>query len=236
MVPPDFSARKTLSYDESSQDNVNTSFEGERQVVKTEPLVSDGTDAGDKVSAVADLITISDSPIKPVSHSTVESEPMDTTDSAIIKQEDNKTVEGKTVVGYEVTSIVKHEPAKEDGSSSLGETPSGTVLVKEIQSDDDSVEKPAEQEISDPVSTSQKISESAQNKVATATDTVAMVTDLPVVPGVPVSEVGSTEAVVGSPVVGSGGSTPVQDERSRSCTPVKDECPGTPVQDEPMIE
>ena len=267
-MPPDFSARKTLSYDESSQDAINTSFEGERQVVKTEPVLeTDSKDADsanedavsvaskDAVSAVKDVITISDSPIKPVTwvnvksepmDTTVTSEPMDTTDSAIVKQENENCQDDKTVVQYEVTSIVKTGPAIEDGSNSQTDTTSVNVpMIEEIKSSDSAINQSIDQKMTDTSSASQNISESTQNDVVTtetvavATNTVTMATNKAVASAVPHSVISSSEAVhvAGSPAPQeSGGSTPVQDERSRSNTPVNDECPGTPVQDEPMVE
>ena len=267
MLPPDFSARKTLSYDESSQDAVNTSFVGEREVVKTEPVL----DSKDAVrAAVKDVITISDSPIKPVTRIDVKAEPMDTTDSAIVDKEIEKPKEETTVVQYEVTSIVKSEPAMEDitnsqiDSTSVSEPVKDSTSVSESVKDENqsnnAINQPVDQEITDTDSASQIIPESTQNdtdtevtaeKVAIATDivpmatdtapvateTVSMATDTVVASAVPESVIHSSEAVGSSPLPQeSGGSTPVQDERSRSNTPTKDECPGTPVMDEPMVE
>ena len=267
MLPPDFSARKTLSYDESSQDAVNTSFVGEREVVKTEPVLD--TDSKDAVrAAIKDVITISDSPIKPVTHKDVKSEPMDTTDSAIVNQEIEKPKEETTVVQYEVTSIVKSEPVLEDVSNSqidstsvsepVKDSTSVSEPVKDENQSNNAINQPIDQEITDTDSASQIIPESTQNdtevtaeKVATATETVPMATDIVpvatetvsmatdtvVASAVPESVIHSSEAVGSSPLPQeSGGSTPVQDERSRSNTPTKDECPGTPVMDEPMVE
>ena len=245
MLPPDFSARKTLSYDESSQDAVNTSFVGEREVVKTEPILE--TDSKDAVrAATKDVISISDTPVKPVTHAAVKSEPMDTTDSAIVKQEIETPTEETTIVPYEVTSIVTAEPASAEVSQSEIDSTSVSEPITEENQSNNAITQSVDQEMTDTNnSASQLTQESAQNdtvgtpeKVAMETATVPMATDPVVASAVPESVIkGTAEAVGSSPLPQeSGGSTPVQDERSRSNTPTKDECPGTPVMDEPMVE
>ena len=243
MVPPDFSARKTLSYDETSQDAPNTSFEGERGVVvKTEPEPVTSTETDSKVTEDPNnsVILITESPVKTKTHA-IKEEPMDTTDSAIVDKESN---DASTADQTAAPAIVKQEPeaGESDSADSQVDTISGTIEVKkEIESGS----ALAEEENVEKTDSITKIPSQDSSKSDTETlvtvkeESVAMATDD--------SEVRAQEPVIAtikavaglpkSPVTqGSGGSTPVQDERS--ATPVKalEDCPGTPVQDEPLVE
>ena len=257
MLAPDFSARKTLSYDESSQDAPNTSFEEKREVVKIEPVVktepisdktnselTEGVLTASKLTKgiISDVIDITDSPVKTLPQTAVKSEPMDTSDSAIVNQEKDVSDTDK--------AEVKHEPVEEQSSNTQVpevDSSSGiTVIKKESESSEVSEKDSSTVGSTDSVMASQELSDSVPNNVkvteavALTTEVVAMVKESSVQKKLE-SVIGTAEAVAGSPAAqgspmtqGSGGSTPVQDERS--CTPVGDECPGTPVQDEPMVE
>ena len=243
MVPPDFSARKTLSYDETSQDAPNTSFEGERGVVvKTEPEPVTCTETDSKVTEDPNnsVILITESPVKTKTHA-IKEEPMDTTDSAIVDKEFNDT---STADQTAAPAIVKKEleAGESDSAGSQVDTISGTIEVKkEIESgggvaEEENVEK------TDSITKipSQDSSKSdTETHVTVKEERVAMATDDSEVP-VPEPVIATIKAVADLPkspaTQGSGGSTPVQDERS--ATPVKalEDCPGTPVQDEPLVE
>ena len=235
-IPPDFSARKILSYDETSQDTPNTSFEGEREVVvKTEPVIASETVGKEAEDADRSVIIITESPVK--SHVTVKAEPMDTTDSAIVKQEASEEISADQTA---VHAVVKQEPEVDESSNSEVDTISGNAPVKEEgESGTALVKEEVVQEVTDSVTPSQESSEAVPKTVAVVKESEAMVTDASD-HAVSDSVIGTVKAVSDVPkspaTQGSGGSTPVQDERS--CTPVKalEDCPGTPVQDEPMVE